>query len=307
MKPVLALDCGGTRLKAARVNADGGIEDLRHCATPDSLAGFRAAAAGMLRELHTPDVVAAGICSKGIIDASTSIVKVLPGTLHYLEGERLGDCVPPGLPVFADNDARAALAGECEWGAARGCADAILLTLGTGVGGGVLASGRILQGAGGIAGHLGHLTVEVDGEPCICGNRGCLETVFSARAIESAAHAAAHRGVASQLTRSSTCEDVFRLAAEGDAVAAGIIARRTRALGAAIAGLVLSLDPEIVVLGGQISLAGDPLVTPVREEVRARTWGLLRREVPVVVSALADPSGVAGAAALAFYGLARLE
>ncbi len=302
MFSVLAFDIGGTGMKAARVAVSGEVEQSRQCATPDSLAGFRTAAAAMLRELQTPQVAAGGICSKGIIDPQTCIVKVLPGTLHYLEGECLA-ALMPGLPVFADNDARAAMAAEREWGAARDCGDALMLTLGTGVGGGILSGGKLLEGAGGLAGHLGHLTVVADGEPCICGNRGCLETVFSARALESAAHAAAHRGVATRLTTASDCAEVFRLAVQGDAVAADIVNRRTRALGAAIAGLVMTLDPERVILGGQIARAGDALFAPVRAEVHDRTFALLRREVPVLPSQLGDPPGVAGAAALALLGM----
>ncbi|MBI3679604.1 MAG: ROK family protein [Acidobacteria bacterium] len=302
MKSVLGIDIGGTQIKAARVDADGHVLGSRRLATPDSLDAVGAAARQLVDELGQ-GVSAAGIGCKGIIDPKTTRVAVLPGTLHYLEGHLLSDLFAvPGMAVFADNDARVALVGERRWGAARGHENVLMLTLGTGVGGAVLSHGRIVRGAGGAGGHIGHLTVNPDGERCICGNHGCLETVFSSRAIESAAFAAIHRGVASRLLdgpKPPDCERVFALAREGDAVAREIIERSTHVLAAAIAGLVFVLDPEIIVLGGQIAIAGEFLLHPLRTEVLARTIGMLRREVPIVGTGLDDPSGVLGAAALA--------
>jgi glucokinase len=248
-----------------------------------------------------------GFACKGIINPQTSRVEVLPGTLHYLEGQFLAEIVAPVLPagtaIAADNDARVALAGEIAWGAARGARNALMLTLGTGVGGGVLADGRILRGATGAAGHIGHLTVDPDGVLCICGNRGCLETVFSARTIESEAFAAIHRGTDSRLaghgSNPPSCAEVFDLARKGDAVASDIIQKATKVLGAAVAGLAFVFDPEIIIFGGQISEAGDILLGALRAEIGWRTRPFLRRDIPVVPSQLVDPSGVIGAAALA--------
>jgi glucokinase len=216
--------------------------------------------------------------------------------------------LPADIPITADNDARVALAGEVAWGVARECRDAVMLTLGTGVGGGVLANGRILRGASGAAGHIGHLTIDPDGPLCVCGNRGCLETLFSARAIESDAFTALHRGVETRLagcqSKVPTCAEVFELAQQGDAVAADIVQRATEVLGAALAGLALVLDPEVIILGGQISAASDALLLePLRKDVGWRARCLLRRDVPVVRSKLVDPSGVIGAAALALEAL----
>src|SRR5581483_2324259 len=112
-------------------------------------------------------------------------VEILPGPLHYLEGQFLNELVgmPQNVPVFADNDARVALAGETVWGAANGHSDVLMLTLGAGVGGAAMVNGQLLRGHCGVAGNLGHITVDPDGALCACGNQGCLETVFSARAI----------------------------------------------------------------------------------------------------------------------------
>ena len=303
MRTVLAVDIGGTQVKAARVSEDGAVQESRRVDTPSSLAAFRAAVGGVLADLRAEDVQAIGFGCKGLVNAGSTVVEVLPGTLQYLEGFRLAD-LAPGLVAAADNDARVAMAGEMVWGAARGCRNAVMLTLGTGVGGAIVLDGRLVHGATGVAGHLGHYTIDVAGEFCICGNRGCLETVFSARAIESAAHAVAHRGAASEITVRSqsgrlSCQDVFAIAAAGDAIAIDIIARATRALAGAIAGLALAVDPEKVIVGGQIAGAGERLFKPLREEVWSRTRRMLRRELEIVGSGLADPTGVLGAAALA--------
>lgn len=305
----LGIDIGGTIMKAAIVDSNGRIVESSRAATPATLSDFQTALETLIRKLILlhPEVQYAGIGCKGIIDPKTTRVDVLPGTLHYLEGHSLAALAcsrVPGLTIAADNDARIAMAGELRWGAARGHDNAILLTLGTGVGGGIVVDGKILRGATGVAGHVGHYTINTDGPICICGNRGCLETYFSARAIESEAFAAVHRGVASSLLNLSkqppSCADVFTAAIEGDAIAGRIVARATAVLSSAIAGLVLTFDPELIILGGQISAAGDFLFSPVREDVAARTRLLLRREVPIVPSQLEDPSGVIGAAALAF-------
>jgi glucokinase len=307
----VGVDIGGTMIKAAIVNEEGQILESRSAETPGTLKEFQSAIEAMITELTAihPDVCGVGIGSKGIIDPSTTRVDVLPGTLHYLEGQNLAGLVRPSLPqqvpVAADNDARVTLVGEMTWGVARGCHDVIMLTLGTGVGGGIVVDGRIVRGSTGVAGHIGHYTINPDGPPCICGNRGCLETYFSARAIESEAFAAVHRGVATSLLclerQPPSCADVFAAALGGDEIATGIIDRATAILSAAIAGLVLTLDPEFVIIGGQISAAGERFFEAIRKDVAVRTRLLLRRDVRVVPAALQNPSGVTGAAALVLF------
>jgi glucokinase len=296
-------------MKAALVDSSGSVLQSRKTNTPLSLDGMREVLEGLLAEFSGAlKPVGCGVACKGIIDPTTTRVECQPGMLHYLEGSVLADLVCEAaavkMPVFADNDARVALAGECVWGAARGLRNALMFTLGTGVGGGILADGHIVRGHRGVAGHLGHVTVEVDGQPCICGNRGCLETVFSARVIEAAAYSAIHRGLLPAFPHATanppSCADVFRAADAGDDTARWIVASGNRKLGAAIAGLALALDPEVIIVGGQIAGAGELLFSPLREEVASRTRALLRRELPVIPMQVADPSGVVGAAALVF-------
>jgi glucokinase len=306
---VLGIDIGGTQIKAGMVDELGAILASRTVETPLDLEGFLPSLHEAIRWLleATTSPAGVGVGCKGIINPDSTLVEVLPGVLHYLEGLRLSDLVglPVDVPVFADNDARVALAGEMVWGAAKGYDDVIMLTLGAGVGGAVIANGHLLRGHNGMAGHLGHLTVDADGLPCSCGNRGCLETIFSARAIEGEAWSAVHRGCPSTLTRLFreqpqlvTCRTIFQAASEGDELAQSIVSKAIHVLGAAIAGLVNIFDPQVVILGGQVVDAGADLLTPLREEVWARSRSLLGREVPIVEQEVADKSGIVGAAGL---------
>jgi glucokinase len=306
---VLGIDIGGTQVRAGMVDENGAILASRSIPTPGDLdtllPGLQEAIRWLLEATSLPAGV--GVGCKGIINPDSTRVETLRGALHFLEGVHLSDLVglPQDVPVFADNDARVAMAGEMVWGAARGRQNAIMLTLGTGVGGAAIVNGQLLRGHTGVAGHLGHITVEPDGALCACGNRGCLETVFSARAIEGEAWAAVHRGCSSTLTRLfreqpqlATCRTIFQAAQEGDELSASIVGKAIHTLAAAIAGLLHIFDPEVLILGGPVADAGADLMVPLQEEVWDRTRGLLGREVPLVEQEVADRSGIVSAAGL---------
>ncbi len=310
----LGMDIGGTNIKAGVVDESGRMLSQQSLATPVSPDEFRRTVNWIVHELgvEEPSLAGVGIACKGIIDFETTRIDVLPGLLRPLEGEYLRNLVPVRAPLFADNDAKVAMVGEMVWGAARGRRDAVMFTLGTGVGGAIVANGQMVRGAGGVAGHLGHTTVMTDGPLCICGNVGCVEALFSADAIESEAFRVVHNGCVSSLTNEFrehservTCKDVFEHAERGDAAACLIRDRAIRHLGAAIAGLLHVLDPEVVILGGQIVEAGEALLKPLEAEVHWRSVGLLRRKVPLVLQQVKDRSGVTGGAALVFSELAR--
>jgi glucokinase len=307
--PVLGIDIGGNQIRAGMVGPDGAILASRTIPTPADLdtflPGLQEAIGWLVDGTELPSGV--GVGCKGLIDPATTRIESLRGPLHFLQGLRIVDIVglPLDVPVFADNDARVSLAGELAWGAARGRDNAIMLTLGNGVGGAALIDGRILRGHSGMAGNLGHLTLNPHGPVCSCGNRGCLETVFSARAIEAEARAAVHRGCDSVLTRLfreqphlASCRTVFQAASEGDALAVAIVSDAIYQLAAALAGLLHIFDPEIVILGGHVADAGADLLVPLQEEVWTRSRGLLGRDVPIVEQQVADKSGIIGAAAL---------
>ena len=306
---VLGIDIGGNQIRAGMVDEEGAILASRTIQTPADLDTFLPSLQDAIQWLveSTASPSGVGVGCKGLIDPDSTRIESLRGSLHFLQGLRIADIVglPLDVPVFADNDARVALSGEMVWGAARGRENVLMLTLGNGVGGAALVNGRLLRGHCGMAGHLGHVTVEPHGAVCSCGNRGCLETVFSARAIEADAWAAVHRGCDSVLTRLfreqpqlASCRTVFQAASEGDAVAVAIVSSAIDKLGAALAGLLHIFDPEIVILGGQLADAGADLLVPLQEEVWRRSRGLLGRDVPIVEQEVADKSGIIGAAGL---------
>jgi len=273
--------------------------------SPRTTAALRDFIHGVRRRATVP-VLGIGIGCKGVIDAATTYVNRLPGDLNFLEGCMLRELAGvDGLPVCADNDARAALVGELLWGAARGRRNVVLLTLGTGVGAAALVDGVIVRGASGAACHLGHVTLDIRGGLCICGNYGCLETCFSSRAIESAYFAHVHRASPTRLSvddagRIPRTEAIFQAAAEGDPSARRVLDLAFESLTAALVSFLHVFDPELLVLGGNIAAAGPQLLAPLHEEVARRTSVLLGRKVPIVLQNTIGYGGVAGAAGLVF-------
>ena len=301
----IGIDIGGTTIKAAIVGVRGDLLENFREPSPRSTSALRDFVHSVLKTSNAP-VQGIGIGCKGVIDNESSRVKSLPGDLHFLEGQLLSDVVEAGqLTVCADNDARTALIAEVLWGAARGRRNVVLLTLGTGVGGAALVDGVIVRGAGGAAGHLGHMTVDLRGGLCICGNYGCLETHFSSRAIESDYAAHLHRAAPAKLSLDSSgqtpnTEAIFRAAAAGDESARHVLDRAFEYLAAAIVSFLHIFDPEILILGGNIAAAGPQLLIAIQDKVARRTKILLGREVPIVFQKAIGYGGVAGAAGLVF-------
>jgi glucokinase len=303
----IGLDLGGTNLKGGLVDSTGHLHLAMTEPAPRNPADFSAVTKNFLATLGADAKFSAiGIGCKGVVDPKTTKVMFSPGDLKQLEGHSLRDLMgeaAAGKTVHTDNDARIALIAEWLWGAAKGCENVLMLTLGTGVGGAILAQGKILRGAHAVAGHVGHMTINPYGPMCICGNYGCIETVFSARSIEADAYSARHRRVHSVLTdrdHVSDCTEVFKSAAESDEVAAWIIDRAVMHLGAAVASLVHLIDPEIIIVGGQIAEAGEQLLGPLRKELRRRTRYIVGVDIPIVLPRIPSHAGVIGAAGLAF-------
>ena len=310
----IGLDVGGTNLKGGLVDGTGQLRVALSEPTPRSVDGFQKLAASFIAKLSpNVSVRALGIGCKGVVDTHTTMLVRSPGDLKHLEGHILRELVSAGAAatsVYADNDARTALIAEWLWGAAQGCQNVLMMTLGTGVGGGMLMQGQIMRGAHGVAGHLGHMTIDPHGAMCICGNYGCLETIFSARAIEAEAFSTRHRRVGSVMTdrsEDSDCSQVFRDAAASDEAAQWIINRATLHLGAAIASLVHLIDPELIILGGQIAESGPQLLEALRAELRSRTRFLIGRDIPIVFPSVPSHAGVIGAAGLALLETGALR
>jgi glucokinase len=217
-----------------------------------------------------------------------------------------------GLPTLVDNDANVAAWGEFRFGAGKGCNDMLLVTVGTGIGGGIVAGGKLFRGGHGFAGEIGHIIVEPGGPLCGCGNLGCWEQVASGRAIGRLGREAAAEHPESLIvelaggrTGDVTGQAVTAAAMNGDPVAVRILAEVGRRLGEGIAGLVNILDPDIVVVGGGVIEAGELILEPARrafvDSVEAPEH---RPEVPLVPATMGNDAGAVGAADLAWLELA---
>ncbi len=301
----IGIDLGATTIKGALVGLQGNLLANFHEDSPRTISALQNFIHGVQQSAKVP-LLGIGIGCKGVIDAVTTRVNRLPGDLNFLEGFVLRDLgAASRLPVCADNDARTALIGEVLWGAGRGRRNVVLLTLGTGLGAAALIDGVIVRGASGAACHLGHVTLDVHGGLCICGNYGCVETLFSSRAIESAYFAHLHRASPANLAvddagRVPTTEAIFQAAKEGDASARRVLDLAFESLTAALVSFLHVFDPEIVILGGNIAAAGPQLIARLHEDVARRTTVLLGRKVPIVLQGTGGYGGVAGAAGLVF-------
>ena len=216
-----------------------------------------------------------------------------------------------GLPVAVDNDATAACIGEHVFGAGVGTREMLMLTLGTGVGGGIICGGKPYRGVGGAAGELGHVMVDVNGPECPgdCPNRGCLEAYVSGTAMNALALAAAQAQPSSGLGRALRAGETVdsrlltRLATRGDADAVALLARRGEYLGAGLITLVNIFNPELIVVGGGAAAAGDLLLEPARRVLAQRALRPAREQVRLLPALLGPDAGVVGAAALALVEL----
>jgi glucokinase len=313
----VGIDVGGTKLAAGLVAADGSVLDrVRHDTPRDEaghIADLIATVAGDLRARHGVGDVPIGVGAAGLIDLQ-GVVKYSPNLplRDFPIGKELANRIAG--PISVDNDANVAAWGEYRAGAARAARDSMLmLTVGTGVGGGIVLGDRLVRGAHGMAGELGHVAVLEGGPLCPCGARGCLEALSSGTAIARTAREALSAGritasspLASMAPDEVTGKAVTVAAHAGDAGAIAILAAAGRWLGVGIASLVAAFDPEIVVLGGGAMQAGVLLLQPATQGAQERLLGRGYRELPPIVNAgLGDEAGIVGAALLALGDVAR--
>jgi glucokinase len=311
----VGLDVGGTKILAMRVARDGTILARADAPTPaEDQAATLAAMIEAARSLMTPEVLAAGVGAAGMIDVAKGMLRFAPNLAwrDLAIAEHMREAL--GVPCQLDNDANVAAYGEFRFGAGRGYRHVLLVSVGTGIGGGIIIDGRLFRGANGFAAEIGHMVVEPDGPPCGCGNRGCWERVASGSAIGRLGREAVLREPGSSLAalaggdpETVTGRLVTRAARDGDPVATGIVAQVGRRLGVGIAGLVNVLDPQVVVVGGGAIAAGDLLIGPAREAYAETVEGGDRRPtVPIVAAQLGPDAGAVGAATLALEELGRL-
>jgi glucokinase len=303
----IGIDVGGTRTAALRIDADGNV--LARATRPTPADDEEATIAGMLdaaRDVMTEGVRAVGISAAGLVDRN-GVMRFAPN-LAWRDVDlvgRVGSSL--GLPVSADNDNTAAAWGEFRLGSGRGRRDVLLVGVGTGIGGGIVAEGRLFRGAHGFAAEIGHIIVEPGGPQCGCGNRGCWEQVASGTTITREGRAAVRRHPHSLIAELGhgnpdlvTGTLVTEAARRGDATARGILTEVGHRLGEGIAGLVNVLDPEVVVVGGGAAEAGDLLLGPARAAFARSVIAYDQRpEVQLLEAMLGNDAGAIGAALLA--------
>jgi glucokinase len=308
----IGVDVGGTRIAAGLVERKGRIVREAKLLTPKAAGPFGIvdAIVGMIDEItagiHPSEIAGVGMGLPAQVD-------FLRQSVEYSTNLPLGGVDVRGLvmsrlkyPVTIDNDGHTAALGESRFGAAKGIKDFVMVTLGTGVGGGIFIGGRLTRGSRGFGGEVGHIVIDVDGPACPCGGKGHLESYAARPAIIRAARLAAQTFRGSSITRLAggdedaiTAEIVIQAANEGDEASVEIMSHVGDMLGEALVGLVNVLNPQAIVVGGGIG-ESCPLVSERAAKCVAAEALAGRRDIKVLVAELGNDAGVAGAAALAF-------
>ena len=310
--PAGGVDIGGTKVAGGIVAPDGTVLTTARRATPGaSVPDTEDAIVAVVEELvaaHEGDLVGIGVGAAGWFDRAGDTVLFSPHLAWRGSTLRADLAARLRRPLWVGNDADAAAWAEYRYGAARGAELALVITLGTGIGGGIVLGGRLQRGAHGVAGEWGHMRVVPDGRRCACGNRGCWEQYVSGNALGEVARelAASSPATAVRLLEEVggdagllTGEHVARAATDGDAAARELVAEVGAWLGQGIADLAAVLDPDVVVVGGAVSTLGELLLAPARERLDRALPGRGYRPGPRVVAAELGPqAGLVGAADL---------
>jgi glucokinase len=305
----IGLDAGGTKVLGVVADAAGAGRDrvLHEMPATEPVGSVDAllAVAGQLRD-RNPGVAGIGVGAAGMVTLD-GVMRFAPNVAwrEFPLKRHLEDAL--GLPVTLDNDANVAAWGEFLYGAGRGASDLLVVTVGTGIGGAIVSDGRLIRGAHGFAGEIGHIIVEPNGPLCGCGNRGCWEQVAAGRAIDRLGREVAREHPESEIARLAGGDPdavrgpiVAAAARSGDPIAIMVLAEVGRRLGEGIAGLVNVLDSGVVVVGGGAAMAGDLLLEPARRAMEHAIEGpTFRPPVAFRSSALGYEAGALGAAALA--------
>ncbi len=311
----IGVDMGGTKLLAGAVDSGFGVRHRaqRSVAGLDQSALLDITVDAVLeaREAAGGEIAAVGFGIPCLMDqrTGTGVVAVNLPLVNIAFGDVMAERL--GLPVFVDNDANLAALAEHRSGAARGCSEAVVLTIGTGIGGGLILGDRVYRGAIGAAAELGHVVIDMDGPPCQgnCPNHGCVESLASGTALAREAVLIAGRrpdsglGEALRDGRELAGPLVTELAHDGDAAAIEVVELIGSRLGVAIASFVNIFNPEVVVVGGGVIAAGELLLAPARAVVAERALPPSRDQVRIVAAHFGFEAGMIGAAMLAFDGL----
>ncbi|HFI0638632.1 TPA: ROK family glucokinase [Streptococcus suis] len=314
-KKIIGIDLGGTSVKLAILTTDGEIQEKWSIKTnildegshivPDIIESIlhRFETHGLTKD----DFLGVGMGSPGVVDSEAGTV-IGAYNLNWknlqLVKEQFESAL--GLPFFIDNDANVAALGEQWVGAGNNNPNVVFMTLGTGVGGGVIAAGNLIRGVKGAGGELGHITVDFD-EPfaCTCGKKGCLETVASATGIVNLSRRYADQYAGDAKLKQMiddgqdvTAKDVFDLAKEGDDLALIVYRHFSEYLGVACANIAAVLNPAYIVLGGGVSAAGEFLLDGVRKVFAENSFPQIKESTQIVLATRGNDAGVLGAASL---------
>ena len=309
-RPVGAIDLGGTSVRAAVVDGNGGIAGFVAGATEAS-QGPDAVIDRIVGVLHdslarasvdVSELAAVGIGAPGPLDWATGVIHEapnLPGWKEVPLAARIGDAV--GLPAFLENDANAAALAENQYGVAQGSRNMLYITVSTGVGGGLILDGELWHGAYGSAGEFGHMTVDFDGPLCDCGNRGCIEALAAGPDIAAWVADRVAEGRSSSLGGQTdpSGRDVVEAAQRGDELATEALARAGRAVGFGIVNVAHLVNLDTVVIGGGIANAGELLFDPLRATVRQHLLESTAPNLRLEPWSLGEDVGLLGAAAAA--------
>ena len=316
---IIGVDLGGTKISAGAVSQDGSrVAGVRSIPTQTELGaeGIVDRIVGVIEGVildataetgaTRKDFIGIGIGAPGPLDRENGIVVVAPnlGWRDFPLRDRIHSRL--GLPTVLDNDANCATVGEWWLGAARGGTTVVGITIGTGIGGGLIIDGRLYHGASDVAGEIGHTTIDVNGRHCKCGNYGCLEAYASGPAIATRAREALVREDTASMLPSMvngeleriTAETVYDAAKKGDGLANEIVRDTARYLGAGIATLLNVINPDVVVVAGGVTRAGEALFGPLRAEARRRAFKPAVEACRIVPAELPGTAGVVGAVAV---------
>ena len=320
---IVGVDLGGTNIVCGAMSVDGSLALATRSEPTRSIQGAEAVVDRIARMIDTviaetiaetgakrADFLGVGIGAPGPLDRAKGLVLITPnlGWQNFPLRDEVVSRV--GLPATLDNDANCATLGEWWLGAARGARNVVGITIGTGIGGGIILEGRLFHGASDVAGELGHTTIDSTGRRCKCGNYGCLEAYASGPAIADRARETLGGAEASTLIEMVggqleliTAQTVYDAAQAGDALAREVVRDTARFLGAGIANMLNILNPNVVVVMGGVTQAGDALMDPLRAEVRRRAFRPAVDACEIVLGTLPGTAGVVGAVATFKAGL----
>ncbi|HEO1290290.1 TPA: ROK family glucokinase [Streptococcus agalactiae] len=315
-KKLLGIDLGGTTIKFGILTLEGEVQEKWAIET-NTLENGRHIVSDIVESLKhrlslygltKDDFLGIGMGSPGAVDRTS---KTVTGAfnLNWADTQEVGSVIEKevGIPFFIDNDANVAALGERWVGAGANNPDVVFVTLGTGVGGGVIADGNLIHGVAGAGGEIGHMIVDPEnGFTCTCGNKGCLETVASATGIVRVARQLAEQYEGSSAIKAAidngdtvTSKDIFIAAEDGDKFANSVVERVSRYLGLAAANISNILNPDSVVIGGGVSAAGEFLRSRVEKYFVTFAFPQVKKSTKIKIAELGNDAGIIGAASLA--------